>query len=741
MSDYRTQLITKEPLQTIGRYRLLRRVGCGGMGEVWVGEDPHLRRQVAIKTLPLFDAQDQEVVQRFEREARVVAALTHPHILSIHDHGKQRLANGSLLAYLVMPYIEGGSVATRLPLVDQQPSSQEEPLGQQMPTAEAFALLKQAAEAIDFAHQKKVIHRDIKPSNLLLRDDGWLLLADFGIACHVSGSKHLTRTGQGVGSPEYMAPEQIQGKATIVSDIYGLAIIIYQVFTGRVPFRQETAIATIIQQLNEAPPDPRQFNPALPSSFVELLLCGLHKDPEQRPALASEFVAQLERAFADPTYQPTSLRTIRDLPELVAIEDISMQIAKDAISPSRTISRRQILFGAGVASSLLVGGGLGVWGIENLLEAPLPNLAPQPTISARPRRAGADLPALVLTGHTNSASYLTWTSDGQTLISTGRDGQVLRWDLPQLLQQPNSAYGTPLYKNAPLQFLNDAVPVAWSFDNTMLAVANTQNEVDQITIYTSELRVKTRISVEKDPALSSYIIALSWLSESKLLFVRWKMDEKARSTWQTVSAVDCNQPDQRWTLLEKQQQDYRDEELTGVLAPSSAKSLVRGFLLTKSILLGEVTLTDQATWQPKAVLSRSPDGETGPVFVPANWNFANNVLVGVLAKSDGMLPATPAYLKDWRDPASPYIRMKQLESKSVYFMIEANPGSETPGLALATESGEVFLWDLKENTAPVRRLDSGGVWGFVRSISWSPDGRWLAVGYEDQHFSIIVWHV
>src|SRR5205807_8852816 len=148
-------------IMTVGRYQLLRKIGKGGMGEVWLGEDPRLHRQVAIKTLPLQSQGDHEFLQRFEREARAAAALNHPHILPVHDYGQQLLPNGQALTYIVMPYVAGGTLANRIAMLKANQTL--------MPYNEVISYLLQAAEAIDYAHSQHVLHRDIKPTIAVCR--------------------------------------------------------------------------------------------------------------------------------------------------------------------------------------------------------------------------------------------------------------------------------------------------------------------------------------------------------------------------------------------------------------------------------------------------------------------------------------------------------------------------------------------------------------------------------------------
>src|SRR5215472_7281959 len=261
----------------LGRYRLIRMLGRGGMGEVWLADDTQLRRQVAVKLLPSVVVNDQGYLRDFEREARAAAALEHPHILPVHDFGEHQIGE-TVITYIIMPYIAGGSLRERLRAIDGP-----------LPTDEALYYLRQAAQAIDYAHSQHVLHRDIKPANMLLQRD-WLFLADFGIAKLLTSSTLQSGTHAGAGIPEYMSPEQAQGKAEFASDRYSLGIIAYQLFTGYLPFKGDTPYGTLMKQVSEEPPPPRQHNPALPEAVEQAILLGIGKRPEDRPASCAAFI-------------------------------------------------------------------------------------------------------------------------------------------------------------------------------------------------------------------------------------------------------------------------------------------------------------------------------------------------------------------------------------------------------------------------------------------------------------------
>ncbi len=253
---------------TLGRYELKRLIAHGGMAEVYLAYDRRVRRQVAIKVLY---GRDESFVRRFEREARAVGALSHAHILPLYDFGEQRP-----WYYLVMPYVEGGTLRDYLHKK------------QHLTLLEAASFVDQIAGALQHAHDSGVIHRDVKPSNILLCPDGYAYLADFGLAKAMIGAEALTSIGAIVGTPEYTAPEQSNGINDYRSDIYSLGVILYQMLTGQVPFTAESPVAVSLKHIQMEPTPPSHINSDIPQSIEAVILKALAKDPDARYQQAQE---------------------------------------------------------------------------------------------------------------------------------------------------------------------------------------------------------------------------------------------------------------------------------------------------------------------------------------------------------------------------------------------------------------------------------------------------------------------
>jgi beta-lactam-binding protein with PASTA domain/predicted Ser/Thr protein kinase len=262
------------------RYRVLRRIGSGGMADVWLAEDTHLQRQVALKVLHRRFIQDREFVARFQREAESAAGLQHPNIVSVFDRGEDDGVN-----YIAMRYVEGPTLKE---LIDRGLTPEQ-----------AVALIRQVLEGARFAHRNGIVHRDLKPQNVIVDGEGKAVVTDFGIAR--AGVSEITQTGSVMGTPHYLSPEQAQGfEVTAVSDLYSIGVILYEALTGRVPFEGESAVAVAMKQVSQTPQRPSSINPQVTPALDAVVMRALEKDPGQRFQSADAFIAALDGAMKEP---------------------------------------------------------------------------------------------------------------------------------------------------------------------------------------------------------------------------------------------------------------------------------------------------------------------------------------------------------------------------------------------------------------------------------------------------------
>jgi eukaryotic-like serine/threonine-protein kinase len=262
------------------RYRVLRRLGSGGMADVWLAEDTHLQRQVALKVLHRRFLQDQEFVGRFQREAEHAAGLQHPNIVAVYDRGSDGDVN-----YIAMRYVEGPTLKE---LIDRGLSPDQ-----------AVALVRQVLEGARFAHRNGIVHRDLKPQNVIVDGEGKAVVTDFGIAR--AGVSEITQTGSVMGTPQYLSPEQAQGfEVTPVSDLYSIGVILYEALTRRVPFEADSAVAIAMKQVAETPQRPSSINPQVSPALDAVVMRALEKEPGQRFQSADAFIAALDAALKDP---------------------------------------------------------------------------------------------------------------------------------------------------------------------------------------------------------------------------------------------------------------------------------------------------------------------------------------------------------------------------------------------------------------------------------------------------------
>ncbi|MEO1663749.1 MAG: protein kinase [Chloroflexota bacterium] len=282
--------------EKLGNYEVQERLGRGGMAEVYRAYHPNLDRYVAIKLLHAFLAEDDEFRVRFEKEARNIAKLKHPHIVQVYDFDYAPHRDSY---YMVMELVEGETLKDRLFDLATQ--------GKKLSVDETLRIISEAASALSYAHVRGMIHRDVKPANLMLDRESRVVLTDFGIA-KMLDSKQLTVSGGMIGTPAYMSPEQGLGEAGDErSDLYSLGVIMYQLLVGDLPYDAETALGVILMHVNDPIPDARAMNPDVPPAVQDIVNRAMAKDPDTRYQTADEIVADIEKYQQRSVTRPSPL--------------------------------------------------------------------------------------------------------------------------------------------------------------------------------------------------------------------------------------------------------------------------------------------------------------------------------------------------------------------------------------------------------------------------------------------------
>jgi serine/threonine-protein kinase len=334
--------MTLAPGTTLGRYQILGPLGQGGMAVVYKAFQPALERTVALKVIRRGFAEDPEFRERFTREARAIARLDHPNIVDVFDFDE---SDGQV--FLAMQFLDGGTLKDALARLAAE--------GRRMDQDEAVRIVDQVARALRYAHDEGVIHRDIKPSNVMLTKRGDVVVTDFGIAKIVGGTQH-TATGVGIGTPEYMSPEQGQGQPLDGrTDQYALAVMAYEMLTGTLPYTADTPFAVVLKHVRDPLPLPSKVAPEITARTEQVLLRALAKDPADRYATVSEFAEELARAVAESGG--------RTLPTVVTPRRAAAAPTERVAPRAPSLLVRPIaVAAAGIALLLLGGGGAAVLG-------------------------------------------------------------------------------------------------------------------------------------------------------------------------------------------------------------------------------------------------------------------------------------------------------------------------------------------------------------------------------------------
>jgi eukaryotic-like serine/threonine-protein kinase len=303
-----------------GRYRIIRKLGAGGMADVYLAEDQELGRRVAIKILNDRHAADDSFIERFRREAKNAAGLSHPNIVSIYDRGE---AEGTY--YIAMEYLDGRSLKELI--VGRGPA----------PVKTAIDYARQVLAAVGFAHKHGIVHRDIKPHNVLVGPEGRLKVTDFGIAR--SGASQMTEVGSIIGTAQYLSPEQARGaQVDQTSDLYSVGVVLYEMLTGQVPFTGDTPLEIAMKHLSEVPRPPSELRPEVPHDLDSVVLRALAKDPSERYQSADEMDADLARVLEGLPVDPdteTAATAVLAGSGVMAAAPTSVLTRPTAVTPAR----------------------------------------------------------------------------------------------------------------------------------------------------------------------------------------------------------------------------------------------------------------------------------------------------------------------------------------------------------------------------------------------------------------------
>jgi serine/threonine protein kinase len=766
--------------RVLGHYQFLHLLGRGGAGEVWLVVDQRDQRQLALKLLSGVLVDEDEYRSMFKREARVAASLRHPHVLPLYDFGEIAIREDEIICCLVMPYVPDGTLRERMRTTRGQ-----------LPVLEGLHYLRQAAQAIDYVHSQQVLHRDIKPANMLLKGD-WLFLSDFGIARLRSSDSYRSRTFAGSGTPEYMAPEQIQRRAEAASDRYSLGIIAYQIFTGSLPFTGKDPYDILIKQIQEQPPEPHLVNPQLPFSVGSVLLRALAKQPAERYPSCFAFITELERAWqhqltAETVMQSSSrwethavtassssqssLHTPSPLPgesELQTLRMAPMSLNKVSSSTGegvidtepqtaqeqqarpenkgkRRLRRRAVLIGGTTALLLAAGGATAI----TLLKPQAPPPGPRQFISGKV--------LMVLSGHKDFVLNVAWDSSGRYLATASKDTHVMLWDVGGILQKHLTSVYTMSQPTSKWKFPYDIEgnSLHWTPDGQKLIVSSGEDTATFTLLDPFAAKSSRQTFANKnlglDHRFTHYECVVPRPHSDMLAAIAYDFSGPI-----SVDLWQLNKPDIavfRLTYKVPASQDSKGVRLTA-LAWSCDGLLLAGHLTTGQVVIWNIQT--RAIQTTVTIPPHKGNGEITILKVPLAWSPTDPHLLAVFdLDAIAIIDVRQSKIlhrltTDDKDPLKP-----SEDGKAPPFLHVISVAWSPNGRYVAAVYGRSFraqVWDLQAHTS---KTDSDGRWlqhhqipeankapvnaSSLYDLSWSPDGRYLATSSFD--FSTVVWQV
>ena len=774
--------------QMLGPYRIVEKIGRGGMATVYKAYHATMDRNVAIKIIPQHFASNPDFTARFEREAKVVAKLQHPHILPVFDYGQEGDVN-----YIVMPYMPSGDLKKYIRAKAGKQSFDD-----------IVRIFTQLCSALDYAHQRGILHRDIKPDNVLFDESSNPLLSDFGLTKIVESASNLTGSAV-IGTPSYMSPEQGQGFAIDHrSDIYSMGIVLYEMVTGRVPYSADTPIAVIFMHIRDPLPIPQQFRPDLPEAAQNVILKALSKNPEDRYQTCSEFA----KAFSLGLLQPNAIAssaTDNEPPTVVGlINATELQTADDTSGKKSSGQPKTVRLNIGfgllillVLVAILGGGALFLRGIlaptsleptatsvalivEVDTDEPSPTIRPITPIVAIDDQTATSLARTI--DHNTSTFTLTLTAiptspavqilrsgvpvreapdfDSMTMIrlNAGDELGIIgisedgNWYLIDLVDtQSWVAISDSIATTGDLLAIPIAIPTATftptstsTHTPTLTYTPSLTSTITPSATYTSTSTHTKSPTVPASPTFT-YTPQPTDIPVSQVSIIRHIDNLSARLIAERTDQTTGNQ---LWQLMMNPLgtmaigtswdgsgtvYDTRSGEQLGEIHHSEGRMLAAAFIPNKPVFIsagddGKLRFWNLDSFKLRGTLSIGK--AINAIVLSPNW-LAATKFPYKLNLNERLLAVASDTLTIIYDTEFNFLY--ELVSHSPVYSIAFN--SDSTRLASGLQNGDIDLWDLKSQSKIMTLTEH---FASVQSLAFSPDNRFI-VGVGDYEPEIYVW--